>query len=198
MSTHLKMPWQESGRQIVNAAGLQMGWALLNFLCCVDCFYFIQYFPLKYQFIIDDSDVSDVYLLALDWTCKQIKQIGKFWVWKRTGWWAPCCSAEKHQWLLRNKGYNLVVFHRFQRTNLAYSFLCYFGRLRAFQDQSIKWTGVIAFPLEVVLNWRQIFKNISGQMRSWADRFRVESFCFARLDSTIWKSKPAKPLTSPC
>lgn len=63
---------QEFGRQTVNTAGLWIGWAVLNFLCCVDCSFFIQYFPLKYQFIIDDSDVSDVYLLSLDWTCKQM------------------------------------------------------------------------------------------------------------------------------
>lgn len=37
-----------------------MGLAALNFLCCVDPFLLMQYFPFKYQFVIDVSGVSDV------------------------------------------------------------------------------------------------------------------------------------------
>lgn len=128
VSTHLKMPWKGFGRQTVNPAGLWMGLAVLNSLCWVDCFYFIQYFLLKYQFIIDGSDVSDAYPLALDLTCEQTVQIDL----KILGLWKYGQTDEflvtvlrSIKWQLRTEGSDLVVFHRFRRCNLAFSFLYY-------------------------------------------------------------------------
>lgn len=54
--------------------------------------------------------------------------------------------------------------------------------------------GYYCFPSYSVELKADFEQSRSGQMGSWTDRFGVESFCFAGLDSTIWKTKPVKPL----
>lgn len=54
--------------------------------------------------------------------------------------------------------------------------------------------GYYCFPSCSVELKAGLEQNRSGQIRSWTDRSGVENFCFAGLDSKIWKSKPVKPL----